>query len=134
MSLPRTERFNHMNYLDPGAPSPLQVPGLPNLHGGLVYASASHRNVTGIDTNDFSPRFGFAYTLQPKTVIRGGYGIFYDPPRNGVAGTVASGFQGFSQTTPWLTTYQNDRAAPCARSSDPCPGTCPNPPISESRK
>ena len=129
ISLPRTERFNHMNYLDPAAVSPLQVPGLPELHGGLVYASPSHRNVTGVDTNDFSPRFGFAYALQSKTVIRGGYGIFYDPPRNGVAGTVASGFQGFSQTTPWITTYQNDGATPWARLSDPFPGTGPNPPI-----
>ena len=26
----------------------------------------------------FAPRFGFAYRLTPKTVIRGGYGIFFD--------------------------------------------------------
>ena len=26
---------------------------------------------------DFAPRFGFAYSLTPKTVLRGGYGIFY---------------------------------------------------------
>jgi hypothetical protein len=26
--------------------------------------------------NNFAPRFGFAYTLRPNTVIRGGYGIF----------------------------------------------------------
>jgi len=129
ISLPRTERFNHMNYLDPDAPSPLQVPGLPNLKGGLVYADAQHRNVTGLDYNDFGPRFGFAYTMRPNFVIRGGYGIFYDPPRNGVAGTVASGFQGFSQTTPWITTYQNDRVTPWARLSDPFPGTGPNMPI-----
>jgi len=29
------------------------------------------------DKFDFGPRFGFAYQIQPKTVIRGGYGIFY---------------------------------------------------------
>jgi hypothetical protein len=28
------------------------------------------------DFNNFAPRFGFAYRLNPKTVIRGGYGIF----------------------------------------------------------
>jgi carboxypeptidase family protein/TonB-dependent receptor-like protein len=29
------------------------------------------------DLNNFGPRFGFAYTLNEKTVIRGGYGLFY---------------------------------------------------------
>jgi len=85
ISLPRTERFNHMNYLDPNVASPLQVPGLPNLMGGLVYADSSHRNVTGVDYKNFGPRFGFAYTPRPNFVVRGGYGLFYDPPRNGVA-------------------------------------------------
>lgn len=30
------------------------------------------------DRNNFAPRFGFAYTATPKTVIRGAYGIFYN--------------------------------------------------------
>jgi len=29
------------------------------------------------DKNNFAPRFGFSYALQEKTVIRGGYGIFF---------------------------------------------------------
>ncbi len=29
------------------------------------------------DLNNFGPRFGFAYSLNSKTVIRGGYGLFY---------------------------------------------------------
>jgi hypothetical protein len=133
ISTPRTERFNHMNYVDPSAASPLQVPGLPNLMGGLVYADSSHRNVTGIDYKNFGPRFGFAYTLRPNFVVRGGYGLFYDPPRNGVAGTVASGFQGFSQTTNQVNTYQNDGATPWGRLSDPFPPNGPNLPIFNSQ-
>src|SRR6202022_180598 len=30
------------------------------------------------DRNNFAPRFGFAYSLTPTTVIRGAYGIFYN--------------------------------------------------------
>jgi hypothetical protein len=35
------------------------------------------------DWNNFAPRFGFAYNLNQKTVIRGSYGFFFDvPPLN----------------------------------------------------
>lgn len=30
------------------------------------------------DRNNFSPRIGFAWLATPRTVVRGGYGIFYD--------------------------------------------------------
>ena len=30
------------------------------------------------DGSDFAPRFGFSYMLTPKTVVRGGFGLFYD--------------------------------------------------------
>lgn len=129
LSLPRTERFNHMNYVDPGAASPLQVPGLPNLHGGLVFASADNRNNTGTVYSNFSPRFGFAYNMRQTFVIRGGYGIFYEVPRNGAAATNAAGYQGYSQTTQWFPNYQNDGATPGARLSDPFPPNGPNSPI-----
>jgi len=36
-----------------------------------------------IDWKQFAPRFGFAYTVTPKTVIRGGYGISYFPSNFG---------------------------------------------------
>lgn len=37
----------------------------------------SRRAAYKADRNNFAPRFGFAYSMDPKTVIRGGYGIFY---------------------------------------------------------
>ncbi len=38
------------------------------------------RSLSPVDKRDFGPRFGFAYRLlgSSKTVIRGGYGIFFD--------------------------------------------------------
>ena len=30
------------------------------------------------DSNNVAPRFGFAWQASPKTVVRGGYGLFYD--------------------------------------------------------
>ncbi|MEZ5365413.1 MAG: TonB-dependent receptor [Bryobacterales bacterium] len=55
---------------------------LPNgLKGCTVYANyeGQPRSFVSEDHNDFAPRFGFAYDLtgQGKTVIRGGYGVFY---------------------------------------------------------
>ena len=35
------------------------------------------RSLIKPDRNNFGPRLGFAYTMTPKTVIRGGYGISY---------------------------------------------------------
>jgi hypothetical protein len=35
------------------------------------------------DWKDFGPRFGFAYQLDSSTVVRGGYGVFYNPNGNG---------------------------------------------------
>ncbi len=39
----------------------------------------SGQNNIPMDKKAFSPRLGFAYALDQKTVIRGGYGIFYIP-------------------------------------------------------
>ena len=39
--------------------------------------SISDRALVNPDRNNFGPRLGFAYTLTPRTVIRGGYGVSY---------------------------------------------------------
>jgi hypothetical protein len=112
LNTPRTERFNRMNWLDPNAPSPLQVPGLPALHGIEVFASSRQRHNYYTDYKNISPRFGFAYQLPHAFVVRGGYGIYFSTPRSGAAGTGPWGYQGFNIQPSWLTTFNNDGATP----------------------
>lgn len=79
-----TERFNRYENFDPAIASPLQVPGL-NLRGGLVYTGVGGRGreMFTSPSKDFQPRFGFAYQLRDKTVLRGGYGIMFVPTTQG---------------------------------------------------
>jgi hypothetical protein len=121
LTLPRTERFNRMSWLDPNVASPLQVPGLPNLKGGLVFASNSDRNPYNVDPNNFGPRVGIAYRAAGNFVIRTGYGIFFDSVKGAASGTGGGGFSGFNWTTPLLLTYQSDGATPWGRLSNPFP-------------
>src|SRR5207245_3054066 len=105
LSLPRTERFNRMNWLDPEAASPLSVPGVfDTLHGVEVFASSNDRYNYDTFHKAIQPRLGFAYQLPHSFVIRGGYGIYFSTPRSGADGTGPWGFQGFNIHPPWLTT------------------------------
>ncbi len=48
--------------------------------GGVEFAGQSgYSTTTGQVPNKVSPRAGFAYAITPKTVVRGGYGLFYQP-------------------------------------------------------
>jgi len=121
LTLPRTERFNRMSWIDPNVASPLQVPGLSNLQGGLVFASNSDRSPYDVNTANWGPRVGIAYRIGNNTVIRSGYGIFYDSIKGAASGTGGGGFTGFNWTTPLLLSYQNDGATPWGRLSNPFP-------------
>ncbi|MBB6142986.1 hypothetical protein HNQ77_000930 [Silvibacterium bohemicum] len=59
---PYWEQNNHLANFDPTSNS-------------LVQASSGDRSLINTDKKDLAPRFGFAYQVDPKTVIRGGYGI-----------------------------------------------------------
>lgn len=74
-----TERFDRIAYgFDFNAPSPFTVPGV-DLKGGVLFAGVdgNPRTSGDLDTNNFGPRFGFAYSYNDKTVVRGGYGVFF---------------------------------------------------------
>ncbi|MGH9433518.1 MAG: TonB-dependent receptor domain-containing protein, partial [Terriglobia bacterium] len=126
LTLPRTERYNRMNWLDPNVLSPIQVPGLPPLHGGEMFTNAQHRTIFDTDYRDFQPRFGLAYALGSKTVLRAGYGIYYSVSRAGATGTgPIGGFQGYDEQTNWITTLNNDGATPYGLLRNPFPNGGP---------
>jgi len=76
---PWSERFDRMIVMLPGLPSEISGPSGLNLKGtiGLVNSKESpSRNNTKMG-NLWAPRFGLAYRLDNKTVIRTGYGVFW---------------------------------------------------------
>ncbi|MCE5307728.1 MAG: carboxypeptidase regulatory-like domain-containing protein [Acidobacteriales bacterium] len=80
--------------LDPNKPNP----GADGLPGALIYAGSGagrtgQKRLYPTDWTDFGPRVGFAYRLTNKTVIRGGYGIFFQTLGNGGCGCT-DGFNG----------------------------------------
>ncbi len=128
VSVPRTDRFNRQNWLDLNVASPLTVPLLGPLHGGEVFASSRQRRIVDFDWKDIQPRFGFAYLLDSRIVVRGGYGIYYSQPRSGATGVAPYGSQGFNQYTGAITTYQSDGATPYLHLNNPFPNGLIQPP------
>ena len=63
---PVIDKYNHLGTFDPSVP------------GDIRTATAQKQNLYDVSKKQFAPRFGFAYTPIAKTVIRGGYGIFWD--------------------------------------------------------
>jgi hypothetical protein len=131
--LPRTDRFNHQNWFNPDAISPLNGGSISYtdpltgkavtrpLLGGEVFANSHERTTYVTDWRDFQPRFGFAFQFAPKMVLRGGYGIYYGQSRSGASGVVPYGGQGFNEYTSVISTYQNQGAVPWLHLNNPFP-------------
>jgi hypothetical protein len=71
---------NHLANFIPPPRTASQAPYLAITTGTLQQASyggVSARAMVNIPTTDFAPRLGFSYGWDPKTVIRGGYGVNY---------------------------------------------------------
>jgi hypothetical protein len=126
---PWSERFDRLDILLPYEENPLAGPtGLP-LRGrlGLVNSpDRESRNPNDMSKKMFNPRFGFAYRLTNKTVLRGGYGLFWlptdvkwnDSPHNNLINTIQ---------TPWVATLDGG-LTPYNRLSNPFPTGVIQPP------
>jgi hypothetical protein len=102
-----------------GALGNISVNGQP-VRGGLVYAG-----VNGAPTEQgnqpaakYSPRVGFVYSMNAKTVLRGGYGIYQAPWNYQAVGAANYGQVGYSQNT----FISQGAFKPTTTLTDPFPG------------
>jgi hypothetical protein len=124
-----TERYNRMAGINPYVLNPIssqvtnpftgQSPW--NLYGGYIFPGSGpntlgSRTIRGVEVKP-NPRIGIAYSLNDKTVIRTGYGIFFGVPYAGATRE----FNGatFQTTTSWVATV--DGVHPNALMSNPFP-------------
>ena len=109
-----TERYNRINSgfnADVVNPISEQIdktkfPGY-TVKGGLRFAGVggASRSPVATDWNNVQIRIGAAYRLNEQTVLRGGYGTFYQNP------TSFGNQFGFSQTTSYVATLDSGRTS-----------------------
>lgn len=104
---PARERHNEQAYFDYNALNPVSVEIGKPYYGEVVYNTSGNRNLYRPNWDDYAPRFGFTYSVTPKFVLRGGFGVFYSVNR-----FAAGPNPGYSQGTSWtasldgITPYQ----------------------------
>ena len=81
-------------------------PNLRTLKGGFAFAGVGGNSTLAAknDLNNFQGRIGAAFSLNEKTVIRGGYGLYYLNPNNNSYQTA-----GFSTNTPLVDSVDGGR-------------------------
>ncbi len=94
MPIPVTEAQNRMSYVDPT----LANPGAGGLPGAYVFEGSGSGRLGGsspqsIFNKALGPRLGLSYSVDPKTVLRAGYGIYFSTQR--VGGFAENDSQGF---------------------------------------
>jgi hypothetical protein len=84
----------------------LTYPGYRLVMPGLT--PGTHNPPYPADKNNFAPRIGFAYRLGDKTVVRGGYGMFYETGRFKFLDQMFWSSPGYGGVTYDSTTYAAD--------------------------
>ncbi len=78
---PREEARGFLRGFDPNTPNPAAGGRLGAIVGAIGQGGlqAEYFGLVEPDRTNFGPRLGFAYSVNDKTVVRGGYGIYYAP-------------------------------------------------------
>ena len=91
---PRTEAQDFFRGFSPTTPNPAIGGRLGAIigAGGQGGIKADYRGLVKPDRKDFGPRLGFAYAYNQKTVVRGGFGVYYSPVFYGNGGDGLLGY------------------------------------------
>ncbi|HET8548987.1 MAG TPA: carboxypeptidase regulatory-like domain-containing protein [Bryobacteraceae bacterium] len=130
LNMPPTERFNRINRgFFPDQVNPIarrtdqmKFPGF-QPKGGIGFAGVNGlpRTPYDPDWNNLQPRVGAAFQLTDRTILRGGYGLFFLNP------IVTGNLNGFSQNTPYVASLDAGRT-PANTISNPFPTGLLQPP------
>lgn len=133
---PITERYNRsVSQFDGTSSNPIEAAAIANyakapmpglavadfkVKGGVTFAGvgSNSRNYWNDQGIQWSPRIGLAYQYNNKTVLRGGYGVFYQP--NGILRT-NSILSGFTRGTP-IVASNDSGLTYIANLTNPLPG------------
>ena len=103
ISTPVTEAHDQMSFMSPTTPNP----GAGGIAGAYVFEGSGAGRLGGSTPQTsfkgaFGPRVGFSYALRPSTVVRAGYGIYYQSLKMGGFGeNDSAGFTGsYTYPTP----------------------------------
>ncbi len=66
----------------------------------MTFADDSNRGTYNADKNNFQPRVGFAYQVDEKTVLRGGWAIYAVPALFDISGIYQPGFSQATNIVP----------------------------------
>ncbi|MFZ0305575.1 MAG: TonB-dependent receptor [Terracidiphilus sp.] len=122
LTIPMTERYNKLNNLNLTATSSFAGGGFESgltFPGGPNASDPKSRGLYDINPTNFSPRFGLAYELNNKTVVRSGYGIYYAVSPASASADV-NNVQGFASYTSWVG-FWNDGHTPSGMLRNPFP-------------
>lgn len=127
---PRVDAFNNFASFDPA----LSNPGAGNRLGAVHFLGDgpgrdnSRRSFADTYYKNFGPRLGFAYALNEKTVLRGGFAVYF-APGNATAGLRSSQnfIYGFNAAPSYVTS--NTGATPAFNWDSGFPTNWPRPPF-----
>lgn len=113
--LPPTDSLGRVECVVPG----MHSVRFPNAPAGYLLAGDPGCPKGGMDTlwSELAPRFGFAYHLAHRTVVHGGYGIFWDP----ITATDYNTFVDSAPFSPQVVRYDVQFQDPYAGIANPFP-------------